>query len=340
MKIKTKSRVLTLAAILLAALTALTSCAAASKGDAVSNSSPPYDYAEDKVREEAEAGGMDGDKFTSATGSTTNASYERKVIRTVKMSCETKAYDQATSAVLSALTTHGGYVEASSSTGTGYDDVKGSERSATYTFRVPAQNLDAFLEALRQDGGIRILSQDANSNEITASYYDTVSRLETLNAEKASLTAMLEGFTDYSDISAMLQVQERLYNVIEEIEALQTRLNLYDGQVAMSTVHLTLREVITYTEVAKPDPTFGQRISDAFKDSWTDFGEGCQDFAVWFVEAFPTLLVLAVIGGGIATVVIVLNRKAEKRRKASLADRRPPSSTPPANPDRTDHNQK
>ena len=104
---------------------------------------------------------------------------------------------------------------------------------------------------------------------------------------------------------------------------------LYDGQVAMSTVHLTLREVITYTEVVEPDPTFGQRISRAFKESWSDFGAGCQNFAVWFVEAFPTLLVLGVIGGGIATVVIVLNRKAEKRRRAARANSQPVNPVPP-----------
>ena len=320
-------KLIPIAAILLAALTALASCSAADK--AYGNSAPEYDYA---AGEKVEAGGMDGDKTITDTVGSLNGNYERKVIRTVKMSCETKAYDDAVSVVMTALADHGGYVEASSSTGTGYDDVKGSERRATYTFRVPAENLDDFLEALRTDEGIRILSQDASSDEITAAYYDTVSRLETLNAEKASLTAMLEGFTDYSDISAMLQVQERLYNVIEEIEALQTRLNLYDGQVAMSTVYLTLNEVITYTEVVEPDPTFGQRISKAFKESWADFGEGCQDFAVWFVEAFPTLLVLAVIGGGVASVVIILNRRSAKRRRADRAENHPTGSTPPANP--------
>ncbi len=259
--------------------------------------------------ESFEAGGMDGEKPSENLGGSLNGDYERKIIRTVKMTCETKAYDDAVSVIMSALATHGGYVEASSSTGTGYNDVKGSERRATYTFRVPAEKLDAFLEALRVDEGIRILNQDATSNEITATYYDTVSRLETLQAEKTSLTAMLEGFTDYSDITNMLKVQERLYDVIEEIEALQTKLNLYDGQVAMSTVYLTLNEVITYTEVVEPDPTFGQRMAEAFKDSWADFGEGCQDFAVWFVEAFPTLLVLAAIGGGVVTLVILIKRK-------------------------------
>ena len=297
-------RALTLRVALLVVLSALASCGAdAPLDDAVSSPSKGESY---------EAGGVEGDKPAENLGGALTGDYERKIIRTVKMTCETKAFDDATTVIMTALAAHGGYVEASSSTGTGYNDVKGSERRATYTLRVPAEKLDAFLEALRVDEGIRILSQDATSNEITATYYDTVSRLETLQAEKTSLTAMLEGFTDYSDITNMLKVQERLYDVIEEIEALQTKLNLYDGQVAMSTVHLTLNEVITYTEVVEPDPTFGQRMAKAFKDSWANFGEGCQDFAVWFVEAFPTLLVLAAIGGGVVTLVILIKRKYRK----------------------------
>ncbi len=303
MKQKLTLRALTLIVALLVVLSTLASCGAdAPHNDAASSPSKGENY---------EAGGMEGEKPSENLGSS-SGDYERKIIRTVKMSCETKAYDDATTVIMTTLAAYGGYVEASSSTGTGYDDVKGSERRATYTFRVPAEKLDAFLEALRVDEGIRILSQDATSNEITATYYDTVSRLETLQAEKTSLTAMLEGFTDYSDISNMLKVQERLYDVIEEIEALQTKLNLYDGQVSMSTVHLTLNEVITYTEIIKPDPTFGERIGDAFKESWKDFGEGCQDFAVWLVEAFPTLLVLAVMGGGVTTLVILIKRKLRK----------------------------
>ena len=144
----------------------------------------------------------------------------------------------------------------------------------------------------------------------------TVSRLETLKAEKASLTAMLEGFTDYSDINAMLRVQERLYDVIEEIESLQTKLNIYDGQVAMSTVKLSLREVITYPEVVEPDPPFGQRMKEAFVESWTDFAEGWQDFAVGFVEAFPTLLVVVGIHAGIFFIIYGSIKRGQKKRAA------------------------
>ncbi len=303
-------RILTLVAALLVALMTLASCSADSP---VGDMAPGLGPADQNT-----AGGMEGGDGASNIGGG-QPTDNRKIIRTVTMSCETKAYDDAVTVIMTALNTHGGYVEASNTTGTGYDDVKNSERRATYTLRVPAEKLDLFLETLRTDEGIRILSQNATSSEITATYYDTVSRLETLKAEKASLTAMLEGFTDYKDISNMLKVQERLYDVIEEIEALQTKLNLYDGQVAMSTVHLTLREVIIYTEVVEPDPTFGQRVKEAFVESWTDFGRGWQNFFVWFIEAFPTLLVVVGIHAGIFFIIYGSVKRGQKKRAAREA---------------------
>ncbi len=294
-------RLIALAAAFLVIVSSLVACSSGSHVNKDSAAYPEYEAGgmEQKPSDGVNAGAQPGD-----------GTYERKIIRTVAMSCETKAYDDAVSVIMTALADHNGYVEASSTTGTGYADDKGSARRAVYTMRVPAEKLDAFLETLRTDEGIRILSQDATSDEITTAYYDAKTRLETLNAEKAALTAMLEGFTDYKDMSAMLNVQERLYDVIEEMEALQTKLNIYDGQVALSTVKLTLREVITYTEPG--EPTFGERISRAFTTSWQNFADGWQDFAVWFVEALPTLLVLGVIGGGIALIIV---RSVKKRKK-------------------------
>ena len=311
MKKNTFTRALILAAALLVAIMTLVSCSA----DYAENSAPGS-----SVEVPNKGDGMEGGSADGTVMGGLNGDYDRKIIRTVTMSCETKAYDDAVTTVMTALEAHKGYVEASDVTGTGYEDVKNSARRATYTLRVPAESLDAFLETLRTDEGIRILSQNSSSDEITATYYDTVSRLETLEAEKASLTAMLEGFTDYSDINSMLKVQERLYNVIEEIEALRTKLNLYDGQVAMSTVYLTLREVITYTEVVEPDPTFGQRMKEAFVESWSDFGKGWLNFFVWFVNAFPTLLVLAGIFTGIFFIISGLKKRKNRKSYANSTD--------------------
>ena len=314
MKQKFLRRILLLALALMMILASLIACDAAPAGGMAPGSSSM----------DSSAGGMEGGSLDNALASGSNGEYDRKIIRTVTMSCETKAYDEAITLVMTTLQAHGGYVESSETTGTGYENVKNSARRATYTLRIPSERLDAFLETLRISEGIRILNQNSTSDEITAAYYDVVSRLETLEAEKASLTAMLEGFTDYSNIQSMLQVQERLYDVIEEIEALRTKLNLYNGQVAFSTVHLSLREVITYTEAEETEPTFGQRVKEAFVASWTAFGKGCQNFAVWFVGAFPTLLVLGAIAFAVCTII----KYSKKRRAARKAAKSPQAPTP------------
>ena len=305
-----------LIALLLAAFTVI-SLVACSSGDKSSSPSDSLAWGENS------AGGMEGGmKDEAIAPDSTGQSYDRKIIRRVDMSCETKVFDDALSMIMATLSTYGGHVEASSINGTGYDASRStgttysqtqSPRRASLTLRVPAEKLDTFLETLRADEGIRIRSQTSTSDEITATYYDLKTRLDTLGAERDALMAMLEGFTDYKDISAMLMVQERLYDVIEEIEALQTRINLYDDQVAMSTVTLSLTEVLTYTTTQ--NPTFGARISQAFRNSWTDFADGCQDFAVFFVSALPTLLTFAVIVGGILCIILLGIRGGKKRKQ-------------------------
>ena len=242
-------------------------------------------------------------------GSTGNI--ERKIIRKVTMSCETKSFDAATEHILDTLAHYGGYVEASSVNGTGYrDNDRGdSARYATYTLRIPAENLDAYLDALRVGETIRVIKQTSGSHEITGTYYDIASRIATLETERDALRQMMTGFTDYSDIEAMLSVQERLYNVIEEIEALKTQLNIYDDQVDLSTIELSLNEVYTYTEAATP--SFGERIGEAFAESWQNFASGCQNFAVNFISSLPTLLVLGVI----AALAVILGLKAVRKYK-------------------------
>ncbi len=305
---------------LLAALAALCLPICLFASCSASPSDAKGDYPDYSIGENEAAGGWGDSASGDVKPGEATGTYERKIIRTVNMTCESKAFDDAVTAILAALQENGGYVESSSSTGTGARSTSAAystadTRRANYTMRVPAEKLDGFLESLRADTGIHITQQNIFSNEITSTYYDIQTRLETLEAEKTSLSAMLEGFTDYSDMSAMLQVQERLYDVIEEMESLRTQLNLYDSQVAMSTVNLTLQEVVEYT--VEEDPTFGERISEAFTESWADFAEGCQDFAVFFVWACPTLLVLAVIGagfvGGVLIIVAIIKKVTKKK---------------------------
>ena len=312
-----KFRFIALALILLIMIPLAASCAAkenaADRDIYYDNSISAPDYAPESAGK-GEDGKFDGFTSDSSAGaiappsSASNPEYERKIIKTVNMTAETKEYDKAISSIADMIAANGGYIESSSTNGKSYNNYGTYRRYASYTIRIPAENLDAFLG---QVGGVlNVTSNNASQNDVSGSYYDIVSRLETLNAEKTALLAMYE---KAETVEYMLQIQQRLYDVIEEIEAYTTRLNYYDGQVSYSTVHLNLNEVIEYTDVADPI-TYGERIADAFKDSWEDFGEGCQDFSIWFVGAIPTLLVLAVIGGAIALIVISIVRKPRAKK--------------------------
>ena len=112
-------------------------------------------------------------------------------------------------------------------------------------------------------------------------------------------------------IDEILLIQDNLYQVISDIESYQSKLNTYDSKVNYSTVNLEIVEVIEYTELEKEETAFGKRISQAFKNSWKNFGKFLQGFAVFIVAAFPTLLVLAAI----AFLVIFIVRRNKKKKK-------------------------
>ena len=129
-----------------------------------------------------------------------------------------------------------------------------------HRIRIPAENLDAFLAQLGDT--INIVDNQSTVDDVSSKYYDIVSRLETLEAERTALTNM---YASADTVEYMLQIQKRLYDVIEEIESYKTTLKYYDNQVAYSTVNLLIEEVIEYTEKVPEPATFGERISRAFR---------------------------------------------------------------------------
>ena len=83
-------RMLTLIAALLVILTTLMSCDASSAGD-MAPGSPTVNNG---------VGGMEGGSGDGTLAGGQNGEYDRKIIRTVTMSCETKGYDDAVTLII------------------------------------------------------------------------------------------------------------------------------------------------------------------------------------------------------------------------------------------------
>ena len=303
----------TVAVLLLVLLTAV-ACASDASGDrmmgnSASDMSKDEDYfgeAEDFTGIGNGASAPPSEEIAKGETDASDEEYATKIIRTVTMRAQTKAFDTAVTALESMVVDCGGYVESSYIYGAGYDASARTSRSAEYVFRVPAEQLDAFLEGAGEL--CVIVSNNSSANNVTSTYYDIVARLETLRAKQESLMSMLE---KAEDINTMLTIEDHLYQVIYEIESYETQLRLLDSRVAYSTVSLTLSEMVEYTEVG--EQSWGERLGDAFRDSWVAFGKGFQSFTVFLVAAFPTLLVLGAIAALVIVIVVKTNQKHRRK---------------------------
>lgn len=242
-------------------------------------------------------------------------SMSEKIIRTVTIQAQTKEYDRVIADIRASVLAIGGFEEQFRSTGKSYYNNGVYSRSAYLLLRIPAESLDAFLNDVGDM--VNVINQNASANNVTGEYYDVKSRISVLETEREAYEAMLQ---EAKDVSELLKIKDRLYNVIEEIESQKTRLNLLDSKVAYSTVSISLDEVVEYTPVVYTEPTFGERVKDAFVTSWQNFAKGAQNTAVWFVESFPTLLVIAVILGGAGAIAFGVIRKRKAKAAQAIVD--------------------
>ena len=286
---------------LLLAAALLTGC-----GSSKSSSAQSYDmeYAVESsaVMADSASGALNGS--AADTGSTVLPE-SRKWIVTVNLTAETDDLDALRSALDEKIAAFQGYVEdLSAYNGSTYSSGR-RYRSANLTIRIPADQVDAFLQDV---GGIaNIVRQNKSIEDVTLSYVATESRLKALETEEARLLELLSQAENMSDL---LEIEERLSEVRYELENYASQKRLYDNQIDYATVYLAIEEVQEYTPVE--EPTLWERIRDGFKDNLESVGEGLLDVLVWFIVSIPTLVVLAIV-----VLIVVLTVKRIRRRRAA-----------------------
>lgn len=239
---------------------------------------------------------------------------ERKIIRNVTIYGETKQYDSAMNAINASVAEYGGYVSESKVTGTNYN-YKGytSGRHAYLVIKIPAEKLDTFLSQVGDT--LNVTSSHSSEQDVSEAYYSVEARLQTLNAERDSLLAMMSSLNASSDYDFWYTIQKRISEIEQQIAEYQAVIRTYDNKVTYSTVNLTIDEVVEYTPIEDEEPGFFERIKDAFVESWTDFGEFCMNAMVVFIYAIPTLLVVVGIPAIIVVIIIKSSKKKKKKKK-------------------------
>ena len=173
------------------------------------------------------------------------------------------------------------------------------------TIRIPAEQLGDFLQHV--EGLSNVVSKQQSQENVTLQYVDTESRVAALTAERDRLMELLEQAGDLSDL---LKIEERLTEVLYELESTTAQLRSLDNQVSYATVELYIDEVTAYTP--PQDRTVWQRIGAGFGENLRDMVESLEDFFVWLVTYSPQLILIAAAVFLIARTI----RRAIKRRRA------------------------
>lgn len=240
----------------------------------------------------------------------------RKLIKTVDMTVETREYDTLMASLTEQIREFDGYVENMNTyNGSMYSSYR-SDRSADMTLRIPQDKLDEFLNRVSDISNV--VRRSDRVEDVTLQYVDLSSHKEALQTEQTRLLELLEQAESIEDI---IVIEERLSKVRYQIESMESQLRTYDNKVSYSTVYLRIEEVRELTPVE--EETVWQRIAGGFSDSMERLGEGLENFFVWVVVNSPFLILWAVV----LTVLILIIKKRRLKKKIRKAAQAQPQPT-------------
>lgn len=131
------------------------------------------------------------------------------------------------------------------------------------TLRVPPAKFKSLLSGLAGLGTIE--EKKLSTDDVTAEHADVAARLQTKRAVAQQYAALL---TKAQKIKDILDIEEKLGEVREEIEATEGRLKTLNNQVAYSTIELTLYQPLPQSIPDAPVVSLGSRVVEAFYDGW------------------------------------------------------------------------
>lgn len=247
-------------------------------------------------------------------GTSAEVETNRKLIRTITMEAETSDLNVILADLDAKLAELGGYVQNKSV----QNGKNGARSYATLTLRIPAKNLDQFVDHV--EGATNILSSTEKAEDVTLSYSATVSRITALETEEARL---LELLAEAGNLNEILTLESKLADVREELETVKSQLKLYDSLIDYGTLKLTVTEVQEFTVVEdEPEPTAWERIGNGFVKSLKGVWNILTEIFIFLIVALPYLVLVGVI----AFVIIFITRRRRKKKQPKYT----PNPVPPS----------
>jgi hypothetical protein len=199
------------------------------------------------------------------------------IIKTGQLTLQVSNPEAASAQATGIVGTVGGYVSGSSRSG------DADMLSISVTYRIPVAKWDSTLDAIHHASGggtLKILGEQIQTEDVTASAVDMDARLANLRATEQSLLAIMARATTITDT---LAVQTQLTTVQGQIEELQAQRNKLGDQAAYSTLNVVFAATPkTETTSATSGWTINGSIDDATA-TLVKIGQSVASAAVWLI---------------------------------------------------------
>lgn len=207
---------------------------------------------------------------------------EKKIVRNAWLTLKTERFDEAVSALCEQIEQAGGVVESRDISG-----AKNASRSANLTLRVPSDMLDGVLSGAGEWG--EVTREQTSAVDMTSTYTDNASRLESARAKKRQLDALYEKAENMEDI---ITLTDAIFDVQEEIEWLEGQNRRIDNQASMATMYVTISEKSSAVSAKQPLLT---RMGEEFVEGMENFGEFVSNAVLGLTYALPWVAAAAVV---------------------------------------------
>jgi len=235
-----------------------------------------YQYSRAARQDQARAGGGGGGSEPAETLEPTGP----MIIRTASLTLIAKDFDKVRAEAEAVIQRHHGYSAQLSVTGEG-----GAGRALTATYRLPADQLDATFNELKQLA--RVTQESQGGEEVTRRYVDLVARLANARNTEQRLNEVLRQNT--GRITDILAVEKEVSRVRGEIETMEAERKNLQNQVQYATLELKLSEEYK-AQIEVPAPSTGTQIHNAFVDGLRSLYENALGVLLFFLSYGPPLL--------------------------------------------------
>jgi hypothetical protein len=229
-----------------------------------------------------------------------------KLIQNIGLEIETKQYTTTVSEIEALVRSLNGYI------GHSYiprpkSDNEFSNLQASLTVMIPTVSIDDFI--IKAGKTSNIVSERREVYNVTDSYRDTESRINTLKAKELRLLELLKQSGSLSDL---LTIENELSNTRYEIERLESTILDYDKRIQYTQFNLTIREVYEYSP--SEQASLLERIVEGFTNNAQSFIRTLENGFVFIVTTLPFILIQIILWCSPIVIVYFIYRKVSKKK--------------------------